>query len=143
MSPRAEKALLAVALAVAVAAVCLTMFWFFVRPLYRDGHRRSMAAQAMMVAAALRPAVAERLLRRDGRPIGEGIRIPARPPVTGGYIAADGSVVVYADLDLDHALTIVLSPKIAPHEVQWTCGVAQEAQLRYVPSSCHSVVRIP
>ncbi len=143
LSPGAKNIALTAAVTALVVAVCTSLFWFFIWPLYRDGHRRSLAAQAVLVASDMRPAVAERLLRRDGRSISEGMRVPLTPPVVAGYIAADGSVVVSAELDTGHSLTVVMSPQIGRNEVLWTCGVADEAQLRYVASSCHKVVRVP
>jgi len=143
LSPDTKKIALAATLAAVVASVCTSVAWFLVWPLYRDGHRRSLAAQAVNIASEMTPAVGERLLRKDGRSVSEGLRVPVVPPVTGGYVAADGSVVVSAQLDAAHSLIVVMSPQIGRNNVQWTCGVADEGQMRYVASSCHKVVRVP
>ena len=143
MRPETEKVVLATGIALSVVVVCIGMFRFFVWPLYRDGHRRSLAARAVVAASDMRSVVAGRLLKHDGRPINEGLRIAVAPPVTGGYVAADGSVVINAQLDAAEPLTVVLHPQVERNAVQWTCGVPVEAQLRYVSSSCHQVVRMP
>jgi hypothetical protein len=143
LSPGAKNIVLTAAITALVVAVCTSLFWFFIWPRYRDGHRRSLAAHAVLVASGMTPAIAERLLRRDGRSISEGLQVPLKPPVVAGRVAADGSVVVSAELDAGHSLTVVMSPQIGHNEVLWTCGVADEAQLRYVASSCHRVVRVP
>jgi hypothetical protein len=143
LNPGAKNIVLTAGITALVVVVCTSLFWFFIWPLYRDGHRRSLAARTVLVAADMKPAVAERLLRRDGRSVSEGLQVPLKPPVVAGHVAADGSVVVSAELDAGHSLTVVMSPQIGHNEVLWTCGVADEAQLRYVASTCHKVVRVP
>ena len=80
MKPGAKNIALTAGITALAAAVCAALFWFFIWPLYRDGHRRS---------------------------ISEGLRMPLNPPVVAGHVAADGSVVVSAELDALHKVVRV------------------------------------
>lgn len=114
-------------------------------PAYRGFRRHSFASQAILAAWALKPVIAERLLKREGGvPINAGLRIETQPPISGGYVASDGTVVVEAELDFLVPFTLILRPRMdSRNAVEWTCGVATESQTRYVSQQCRRVLDLP
>jgi len=130
---------------VLIALACLFLVWEFLWPTYRDHSRRSFAGRAMVMASDLRPVIAERLRKREGgAAINAGLRIAAQPPVTGGYVASDGTVVVDAELDYFVPFTFILRPRLnSKNEVEWTCGVVKQEQTQYTSQQCRRVLEIP
>ena len=133
----------ALIIAVAVLAVCYAAWrgW----DAYRDVRRHAFAAKAIAAASELRPAVAERLGKNvTGAALGTGLRVAAKPPVTGGYVASNGAIVVNAELDYSVPFTVILAPTIdSTRQVAWACAVADEGQLRYASPACQRVAGVP
>jgi len=114
-------------------------------PAYRGSRRHSNASQAVLAAWALKPVITERLLKRTGGiPINADLGIEPRSPITGGYVASDGTVVVEAEIDFLVPFTLILRPRIeSDHAVAWICGVAKKKQAQYVNQQCRSVLDLP
>jgi hypothetical protein len=130
---------------VSTAFICLYLMWEFLWPAYRDFYRRSSAVKAMTSATIMQPIIAERLRKREGAiSVNADLRIQAEFPITGGFVAPDGTVVVNANVDYFVPFTFILHPQLnSKDEVEWTCGVATEEQTRYVSRNCRQVLNLP
>ena len=111
----------------------------------REQRRRLFARRAIDAASALMPEIQGRIEARGRETaINEGLRVQPTPPITDGYVARDGTIVVMADLDPSVPFTVILRPDVdAQKEIHWTCGVATQEQSRYANSICSRVSKVP
>lgn len=107
-------------------------------PVYSDFTIRTKVAELLAAMGPLKVAVAEKALQ-DGAldAAGAGVTVTISGKITGGNVTDAGVITISGDAtSVGTAVTIVLTPTLAPGgKVLWACSTAPTT-FKFVPSEC-------
>ena len=111
-------------------------------PAYQDYTIRAKVSELVLAAAAFKTTIAEKAAT-DGTlaSAGLGLTVTTAGRISGGYISAQGDIILnmnVAGLPYD-TLNLVMHPAIdAAGRVAWSCGTKSTAAFKYVPATCRT-----
>jgi type IV pilus assembly protein PilA len=107
-------------------------------PIYKDFTIRTRVAELLAAMGPLKSTIAERAYQDAALDAaGAGVTVALGGKVTGGSVTDAGVITISGDAAaLGTAVTIVLTPTLAPRgTVLWVCSTAP-ATFKFVPSEC-------